>query len=150
MYLDAQTLLSDAQAFSSTAVSTNSYDMLNAAAGIDSGEPLCIAATVDVAADYTTTDETYRFDVIQSASANLGSATVLLSRTVSAAGGAASLLRAGARVVVPIPPEIITQRYVGLQMTLGGTTPSITLTAAILPLSFVQMDRYFADALTIS
>ena len=59
--MDAQTLLSDAQALTATAVSTNSYDKGAAGNDIANGQPLGIEITVDVAADFTSANETYVF-----------------------------------------------------------------------------------------
>lgn len=145
MILDAQTLLSDAQAITVDAVSTNTYDSGAAGNDISVGEPLCMAFTVDVAADGTTTDETYEFQVIQSAAAALTSPDVLCLRAI----GYATLV-AGFKFYLPIPPGSKTKRYLGVNYNVGGTTPTITVTAAILPLSMIQNEKTYADALTIS
>lgn len=145
--LDAQTLLSDAQAITADAVSTNTYDCgaTTPQRSIGAGEPLAVVVTVDVAADSTTGDETYSFEVIQSANANLSSADVLIARTVAAAD-----LTAGAQVVIPIPPGAQTKQYLGLNYNVGGTTPTITCTAYILPQNFAPQIRSYADGFTIS
>lgn len=149
MILDALLLLSDAQAFAATGFSTNTIDLGNPTPknDIGNGEPMCLCFNVDVAADFTTTDETYRFDLVQSANANLSAPDVLLSMTVSAAS---SGLAAGKQVVVPIPPGVITKRFVGAQMTLGGTTPSITVTASLMPLSMVDKRKDYANGYTVN
>src|SRR3990167_4171654 len=77
MFIDAQALLSDAQAVTADAASTNTYDSGAAGTDITEGEPLGIGISVDVAADFTTGDETYEFHAIQSANANLSSPDVL-------------------------------------------------------------------------
>lgn len=147
MILDAQTLLSDAQAVTADAVSTNTIDLgdVTPKRDIGDGEPLALVVTVDVAADSTTGDETYSFEFIQSANANLGSADVLAARTVAAAD-----LYAGAQVVIPIPPGAITKRYIGLNYNVGGTTPTITCTSYVVPQSFVPKLKNYADGFTIS
>lgn len=144
MYVDAQDLLSDAQAFTGTAVSTNGRDTAAAGNDITEGEPLGIGITVDVAADATTGDETYQFDAIQSAAAALTSPDVLASRIIAAAS-----LSLGSRHVLPIPPGSKTKRYLGLQLTLGGTTPTITITAFIAPLSFLGGWKAHAKGATV-
>jgi len=145
--LDAQTLLSDAQAITADAVSTNTYDAgaTTPQRDIGGGEPLAVVITVDVAADATTGDETYSFEVIQSAAANLGTPDVLIDRTVAAAD-----LYAGAQVVIPLPPGAQTKRYLGLNYNVGGTTPTITCTAYILPQNFAPQIKSYADGFTIS
>lgn len=144
-YIDFETLLSDSQAVTADAVSTNAYDT-GAASGegdIGSGEPMCIEFNVEVAADATTGDETYTFQVIESAASNLGSATVLASRTI-----AASLLTAGYTFALVIPPTSL--RYVGANYDVGGTTPSVTVSANIKPLSMVDQRAVHPDGITIS
>lgn len=147
MYIDAQTLLSDAQAITADAASTNTIDLgdVTPKRSIGDGEPLAVVFTVDVAADSTTGDETYAFEFIQSANANLSSADVLAAMTVAAAN-----LTAGAQVVLPIPPGVITKRYIGANYNVGGTTPTITVTASIVPQSFAPKIKSYADGFTIS
>ena len=144
MFVDAQDLLSDAQAFTETAVSTNGRDSGAAGNDITEGEPLGIGITVDVAADYSEANETYQFDAIQSAAAALSAPDVLASRIIAAAS-----LTAGSRHVLPIPPGSKTKRYLGLQLTLGGTTPTITITAFIAPLSFLGGWKAYAKGSTV-
>jgi hypothetical protein len=143
-YVDAQALLSDAQAFTATAVSTNTYDTLSATNDIGVGEPLGIEFSVDVAADFTTGNETYQFDIISSAAANLGTPTVLASRAI-----VAGTLVAGFKFFMQVPPGK-TQRYLGWQLTAGGTTPLITVTASIKPISMMETLKYYPKNYTIS
>jgi hypothetical protein len=144
MIIDAQCLLSDAQAFTGTAVSNNTYDSGAAGNDITEGEPLGIGITVDVAADATTGNETYQFDIIEDDDAALGSPVVLASRVILAAD-----LVAGSRHILPIPPGSKRLRYLGLQLTLGGTTPTITITAFIAPLSFLGGWKAHAKGYTV-
>jgi len=147
MFTDALGLLSDAQAFSSTAVSTNAIDLGNITPKneIGNGEPMEVLITVDVAADGTTTDETYEFRFIQSANANLSSEDNLCSRTITYAN-----LTAGSVHHLPVPPGSITKRYIGLKGVLGGTTPSVTITALLMPTAMVQKLTTYAKGYTIS
>lgn len=145
MIIDAQCTLSDAQALTATALSTNAYDSGAAANDIFVGRPLGLMVTNDVAADFTTGDETYTVQVIGSAAAALTSPTVLASRTYLAADRAVNAL-----IVVPIPPLTKILRYIGANYVLGGTTPSVTVTAVIQPLDMIDARKYYADAITIS
>lgn len=149
MFLDAQTLLSDAQAVTADAASSNTYDTGAAGRDISQGEPLALVISVDTAADGTTTDETYAFQFIQSANADLSSPDVLVARTIGYAN-----LTAGSVHVIPIPPDSITKRYVGAYYDVGGTSPSVTVTAWIAPMSMIQTDGAvvgdFQDGFTIS
>jgi hypothetical protein len=148
MYIDALLLLSDAQAVTADAVSTNTIDLGNVTPkrAIGTGEPMGIVFTVDVAADATTGDETYSFEVIQSAAAALSSPDVIATLTLAAA-----TLVAGYQFVIPIPPGFPTKRYLGVNYNVGGTTPTITVTAALMPLSMASVAPvHYADAITIS
>lgn len=145
MYLDAQCQLSDAQAFTATAVTTNSYDSGAAANNIGAGEPLVMVVCVTTAADSTTGDETYSFQVIESAATNLGSATTLASLTITAAN-----LSAGSVHFIPVPMGAKALRYLGGQATLAGTTPSVTCDIFLAPASMLQNFKAYADGITIS
>lgn len=140
-YVDAQALLDDAHAYSATAVSTNTYDTQSATNDVGVGEPLVCEINVDVAAAGTT--PTFTFDVISSAAANLGTPTVLASVTPAAA-----TLVAGYKFYIEIPSKA--QRYLGLRLTLGGTTPTITITASIKPRKMREDLKYYPKNYTIS
>ena len=60
MYVDSNLLLSDAQALTASGASTDVLD-LKVDADMGRGEPVALVIVVDVAADGTTTDETYSF-----------------------------------------------------------------------------------------
>lgn len=148
MITDAQCTLSDAQALTVTAYSTNTFDTLLAGNNIAAGEPLAIMFTVDVAAKLSDADETYQFGVIQSANANLSSEDVLIQTTTAFLTKA--VLVAGYKFALPIPPHSKTKRYLGVKYTLGGTNPAVTVTSSIVPLAFVQNDIVYPKNFTIS
>lgn len=148
MILDAQTMLSDAQAVTSAdAYSTNAYDTGDEtpARRIGDGEPMCVVFTVDVAAaaDGGSFTDTFDFLVVDSPNANLSSHTVIAQRRVAAA-----LLVAGAIIVVPIPPGTNTQRYVGARYEIG-TDDTITVSAWIVPQSFVAKLMTYAKGYVV-
>jgi hypothetical protein len=145
MFLDAQTLVWDATALTSDAASSNTYDSGAAGNEIATGEPLTLCIQVDVAADGTTTDETYEFQVIQSTVAALTSPDILVQRSITYAN-----LSVGSLHYLPIPPGAKTKRYLGAYFNGGGTTPTITVTAWFAPMSMIQRNAVYADALTIS
>ena len=150
MYVDKETLLSDAQALTATAPSENTMDMGNVTPKneVGTGEPLALVIGVDVAADHTTGNETYQFQLVQSANADLSSPDVLLQTDTTFI--AATTLVAGYQLVIPVPPGLITKRYLGAQYTLGGTTPTITVTAMIVPLKDVKSGILYAKGYTVS
>jgi hypothetical protein len=125
MFIDALLLLSDAQAFSADAYTTNTIDLGNVTPKreIGTGEPLALGLSVDVAADFTTEDETYAFLLVQSVNADLSSHDTIATFTFTAAQ-----LVAAAIFVLPIPPGFPTKRYIGGRFDGGGTTPTVTAT----------------------
>lgn len=142
MIVDALQKLSEDQALTGTAASTNLID-LGADRNIGVGEPMGVLITVDVAADVASGNETYQFDVETDDNSGFSSATVIARRIIDKAS-----LTAGSRWVIALPGDC--ERYLRLNYTLGGTTPSITVTAFLQPLSMLQADDYYADGITIS
>lgn len=144
MFLDAHCLFSDAQAVSSSAASTN-YINLSAAQNIFDGEPLAVVINVDVAADGTTTDETYAFAIQCDDNTSFSSATSLVSQTITYGN-----LTAGSKHVVPVPVGAAVEKYLRVYYTLGGTSPSVTVTTYLQPLSMVEKLKIYADGITVS
>lgn len=147
MFLDALELLSDAQAITADAVSTNTKDFgdVTPKRNVGDGEPLVVCFAVDVAADFTTADETYEFQLIQSTAAALTSPDVLALRAILA-----TALTAGSIHFIGIPPGSVTKRYFGANYNVGGTTPTITVTSWISPQSMIQRFQTYAKGYTIS
>ena len=147
MMTDAQLLFSDAQAITADAASTNLID-LGAVRQIGQGEPMGIAILVDVAADSTTGDETYEFELQTDDNAAFSSATEVLAQAITAAR-----LTAGSLHVIPLSPSILPllERYIRLNYDVGGTTPTITVTAWLSPLSALAgRSPIYADGFNIS
>jgi hypothetical protein len=158
MFLDSLGLFSDAQAVTATAVGTNVID-LSQDRSIGTGEPMAVMFCVDVAADQTTGDEDYTFDVEYASDAAQTTARQLIGRRIFESGTPtapaqdADLLVAGFRFFIPIPPTALSEseRYLGIRYVCAGTTPTITVTAALVPLSMCQpAHNVFADGFTIS
>lgn len=145
MITDAQLYLSTAQALTATALSTNAYDTGAAANDLFMGRQLALVVVNTVAADFTTTDETYTVQVIASAAAALTSPTVLASYTYVAADRAT-----GKITVIPIPAGVKILRYIGANYVLGGTTPSVTVTSFIEPWDQIDQRKYYAESVVIS
>lgn len=144
MKLDAQLLVSDAQALTASGAST-SYIDIGQTKNLFDGEPLALVLVVDVAADHTTGDETYQFDLQGDDNTGFSSPATLASRTI-----AATSLTAASKHVIPVPVGTSVERYVRLYATLGGTTPSITFTAFLMPQSMIQKDKVYAKGYTVS
>lgn len=147
MMFDAQNQFSAAQALTATAVSTNVVD-LGAARNIGKGEPMAVVLATIVAADFTTGDETYQID-IQSGATVTPTKVVARRIPVVTASNATSDLGLGKIVVIPLPLDSV-DRFLRINYTLGGTTPTWTVTTFLLPMSMIQSDAQLADALTIT
>lgn len=147
MFIDKENLLCDAQAFTADANTTNAFDNGTSVPKIDfgAGIPMCVAIQVDVAADFTTGNETYAFNFIQSANADLSTPDILSGRTISYAD-----LTAGSIQYVMIPPKAVTKRYLGLAFDGGGTTPTGTFTSWITAMHMIDARRDYPNGYTIS
>lgn len=158
MFLDGQHQYSDSQALTATALSTNVVD-LSQDRSIGNGEPMCVMFNVEVAADQTTGDEDYQFDVEYASDAGLTTARKLIGRRIFESGtpGApaedADLLVAGFKFIIPIPPAALSEseRFLGVRYTLAGTTPTITVSAYLMPMSMIEVGQVsFPKGYTIS
>ena len=128
MILDKLGQLCKLQALTGSAISTNVIDLGVAGSGLPDGTVLECELTVDVAADATTGDETYSFSVDTSAVVGLTTPTSLCTRAI-----ARGLLTAGSKHRFPLAPGVAMLQFLGINFTLGGTTPLITVTAHIIP-----------------
>lgn len=145
-FLDKENLYSDAQALTATAASTNIIDH-----GIDRnlgiGEPMVVAISLDVAADDADADETYVVALQADDNSGFSSATEVGSATITRGDAA------GKKYYISIPPSGLTERFTRLNFTLGGTSPSVTVTARLVPQSFVETDvdfKHYASGYTVS
>lgn len=119
MIVDALLQLSAAQAVTSTAVSTDTIDLLQNR-DVGAGNDLYAIFTVDTAATAAGA-ATVNFQVISSASASLTSPTVLaqtdaIPKTDLTAGRKPIAVRISPQVLNSLP---IGQRYLGVQYTVG-------------------------------
>ncbi len=146
MLLDALARLADGLAVTDTdAYTTYSYDTGNITPKNDlgPGEPMALIFTVGVAASVAADD--FHFFLIAATSEDLASGTVkVLDRKVAGA-----LLTAGSLVVLPIPPLLAPLRYIGGRLELG-TSDTITVDAYVVPMSFIDARKTYADSLTIT
>ena len=156
MILDAQLQFSDAQAVTTDAVGDNVID-LGVDRSIGNGEPMAVLFTVDVAADQTTGDEDYTFDVEYATDAPQTTGRQLIGRRVfesspDAPAQDAALLVAGFQFAIALPPMTLaeSERYLGIRYDTLGNTPTITMTAHLVPMSFIQSAVNFPDGITIS
>lgn len=144
MILDAQLEFSSEQALTVTAASTNIVD-LGADRNIGIGKEMAVLLVLDVASDNTTEDETYSVAVQADDNASFSSAGTVTTFTIAA--GAA----AGTKYAAILPKDTLTERYIRLNYTLGGTTPSVTVSAYLVPSDNIDAaDVYYASGFTVS
>lgn len=153
MIIDSFVQLSSAQALTATAASED-YISLQNPRDIGMGEPMALVVNWRVAAGGTSPT----FSVAVQVDDNTGfssATTVVTSKTLSGT----TAMPAGAQLVVPLPSlsEILTtspsaaeNTYLRANYTLGGTSPTMTIDAQIMPVSMVQNYRSYADNITIS
>ena len=142
MILDSLLKFSDAQALTATAVSTNVID-LSVDRDMGIGEPMALVATIGVAADFTTGDETYQF-ILQTSvdEAFTSPVTVVSSGAING-----DELTAGKSVVLPMGFDNL--QYLRVSYTLAGTTPAATVDASLQPLRMIDGTRDYANGYTI-
>lgn len=153
MILDAFTQLSSAQALTASAASED-YISLQNPRDIGLGEPMAVVINWRVAAGGTS--PTFAAAVQVDDNTGFSSATtVVTSKTLSGT----TAMPAGAQLVIPLPslseiistsPSAAENTYLRLNYTLGGTSPTMTVDAQIVPMSMIQNYRAYADAITIS
>lgn len=142
MLQDRENQFSGAQALTATAAST---DVVKVGKNIGVGEPMCVVITVDVAADGANADETYTAKLEFDADSSFGSPTVVgEERTIPRTAVA------GDRFIIPIPPEVNADQWLRVKYTLGGTTPSVTVTARLMPQNQIQNNQVYPAGNTIS
>jgi len=122
-YVDSRLELSSAQALTASADSTNVVDLTQTARQVGAGKPLFVHFNVTVAADFTSGDETYQFNIATGSAASLG--TVLVERIMLSTD-----LTAGANFSMAFPAEKVL-RYIGVEYVLAGTSPTVTVDAYI-------------------
>lgn len=158
MMIDLQHRFSSAQAVTADAVGTNVID-LSVDRSIGNGEPMCVVFCVTVAADQTTGDEDYTFDVEYASDAAQTTGRQLIGRRVFESGTPtapaqdADLLVAGFYFAIPVPPTRLSEseRFLGIRYDVTGTTPTITMTAFLTPQSMYDSGLVqYPDALTIT
>jgi len=145
MILDNDLIVSDAQAVTADAGSTNLIDLGVTGRRIGAGEPMALVLFVDVAADGTTTDETYSINIQTDDDVAFGSATTLQANVKTYAE-----LVVNSQFAFVIDPNWNFERYVRGYFDVGGTTPSVTGTLGLMPLAAVRKYKEYANAYVIT
>lgn len=142
MYVDSQLLFSDGQALSGTAASTNVIDLTSDNVG--RGKAMVVHLSLDVAADDTTGDETYVAALETDDNSSFSSATSLGSVTITRGDAA------GSKYVINVPSDGSAEQYIRLNFTLGGTTPTATVTAFLTCADAIDGNDIYAKGYSIS
>lgn len=122
MILDKTNLFSDSQTLTATGASTNVID-LGVARDIGKGVP--IPMVIQVMADATGTSPTIKADIEVSDTEAFTVATVVASSEVLTSPVA------GDQASIRFIPKGVNKRYVRIKYTLGGTSPSVVVTAGV-------------------
>ena len=150
-FLDAGNQFSDSQALTVTGgVGTNVID-LSQDRSIGNGEAMAVVFYVEVAADQTTGDEDYTFEVEYASNAAQSTGRQLIGRRVFESGTPdapaqdADLLVVGFKVIIPIPPTTLdeSEQFIGIRYVLAGTTPLITCSAFLSPMDMIDQDNVY-------
>jgi len=157
MYIDAKLEFSSAQALTTTAVGTNVKDLATARS-IGNGEPMSMVFVVTVAADQTTGDEDYTFQVEYASNAAQSTGRQLIgernfeSGTPTAPAQNADLLVAGFTFAIPIPATNASEdgQFLGIRYVLAGTSPSITCDAFLVPSCDVALYNPYPNNYTVT
>lgn len=129
MILDQKEIFSDAQAITATAAST-SYIDFGKDRNVGIGEPMCVLVTCGVAMGGTSPTMTVSLRTDDNSSFS-SPTTLTSSRQFSS-------MAVNEYVAVPVPNDSSCERYLQAYYTMGGTSPTVTVTAALLPMSAVQ------------
>jgi len=158
MILDSQGQFSDSQALTVTALSTNVIDLGSVDRNIGTGEPMAVVFNVEVAATVVNNDEDYQFDIETASDAGITTARKLLGRRIFESGTPdapaedADLLAQGFIFAINLPPGGLAEaeRYIGVRYTLAGSTPTVTVSAHLVPLNFIQKTVDYPKGYTIT
>ena len=143
MITDKLLRVSEDQAVTSTAVSTDTID-LGVARDMGEGTPLYMNFAVTTA---MTGGTSIKFEVITSAAANLGSPTVIGSSDAILTAA----LTLGKNIVVRLNPDIAGkgQRYLGARYTVSGTFNAGKITADVVE-TIGDGKKFYASVFTVA
>ena len=142
MHGDRENEYCAAQALTVSAASTNK---VKSGVGLGIGEPMVVVITVDVAPKESDANETYTAKVRTDDAAAMGGPTDLV-----AAVTIPRTAEIGDRFLLPIPPNDVAEDWTDVYFTLGGTNPSITVTARLIPTRLLDNVKTYPSGTLIS
>lgn len=138
MYVDSKQAFADGQVLTTTAVSTNVID-LGVDRNIGAGEAMAVMVSSSV--DAGGTAPTLQFEIQTDDNAAMASATVIgTSEELTS-------LVAGQKIVLPL--GLNNERYLRLNLITGGTSPTHTIDAYLMPYSGVDAKTDYDNAYDI-
>ena len=140
--LDKNLQFSDSQALTVDADSTNFFNA-SSDRDIGVGEPMAVVVFAEGAFGGTT--PTIAVSIETDDNNTFSSGTVI---TTSQAYTPATLTAAGDKIVIPLPMD--NEQYIQLNYDMSGTSPTLTVSAYLMPLSMVENQRYYPNNYTIS
>ena len=139
-FVDKQLLLSDAQAVTTSAVSTNAVKLGAAGVDIATGEPMGVTFQIDVAALVAGT-ETYSFQIVTATASDGTTGQVIIAEREYSTAQAAALI-AGERFTIPVPINQIASTATHLAARYEtANSAGVTATAFLTPLAMVQSNE---------
>lgn len=129
MIYDKRDVLSDSQALSSASNASTNYKNLGGDYNFGAGEPVGIAICVETAAATASGSGTFTFQVQTDSVSNFASPTVINARTIAGAD-----LTEGSVHVLGIPSDKSCEQFVRMNYSLGGDTPTVTVSSIITPI----------------
>lgn len=143
MIIDQQNQFSNSQVLAGAGAtpSTNIID-LSEFREIAEGETLGVM--INVPAGAVAGDSTYQVQLQTYTDTTFGAAVNVFTQVLTAAQ-----LALGANIFIPISNLVLTNEFLRLLYTLGGTAPGVTLSAVIQPKSMVDEPRYYKNNYTI-
>ena len=138
MYVDKKQAFSDGQVLTTTAVSTNVID-LGVDRNIGPGEHMAVMVSSSV--DAGGTAPVLSFSIQSSPNENMSGSTVIgTSEEVTS-------IKAGQKIVLPL--GLTNERYLRLNLTTGGTSPTHTIDAYLQPYCMVDAKTDYSNAYDI-
>lgn len=122
MWVDSRLEFSDAQAVTVDVASTNLIDLTGVALQVGVGQPLWVVMTLDVVASDGDADETYSVELETDAAAAFASRALLASQEIVRGSVA------GSKFALAVPVADM-ERFLRLTYNVGGTTPTMTISA---------------------
>jgi hypothetical protein len=141
MILDDQNRYADSQTIALSGASTDLIDH-SQDRNIGSGEPMSVVITLEAIAKGSVGDETYQVRIETDDAVGFPSASGLT--------GYYPIVRlspAGSMFVLPMPKNDLCERFTRLGWLLGGTGPTVTYSAYLVPTSMVPAEAHYPDAI---